>query len=137
MTMMFDIAVRHSAHSRLPVFIGDRDNIVGILYTKDYILAQKRNPEDFKWRKILRKPFIFPESKTIYSLFKSFRENRVHMGIVVNEYGTVSGIVAMDDILDELFGSNHRTKKALRFHKSSEDSYFFLPRITIENFNES
>jgi putative hemolysin len=89
-------------YSRLPVFQTNLDNIVGILNTKD-LLAHLHNPH-FDWHTVIRPPLFVPESKLIKDLLEEFRAKRVHFAIVVDEFGGTSGIVTMEDILEEIIG---------------------------------
>ena len=92
-----------SGHSRFPVYEETLDNVIGILYVKDVLSYLLKNAE-FDLRKIIRKPFFVPESKRIYDLLKELRHKRVHIAVAVDEYGGVSGIVCMEDILEEIIG---------------------------------
>ncbi|MDR2418130.1 MAG: hemolysin family protein [Treponema sp.] len=93
----------NSGHSRFPVYEETIDNVIGILYVKD-VLSYLLKDAEFDLRKIIRKPFFVPESKRIYDLLKELRYKRVHIAVVVDEYGGVSGIVCMEDILEEIIG---------------------------------
>ena len=95
--------VTESGHSRIPVYSGSIDNVVGILYVKDLIktLAEKL-PIDLE--KIIRKPYFVPESKHIDSLLREFKRRHVHIPVSIDEYGGVSGIVCMEDIIEEIVG---------------------------------
>lgn len=96
--------VRDSGFSRIPVYKEDFDNVFAILYVKD-LLAHLDKPKDFNWQIILRKNVLFvPESKKIRDLLKEFQSKRMHLAIVVDEYGGSAGIVTMEDILEEIFG---------------------------------
>jgi magnesium and cobalt transporter len=90
-------------HSRIPVYGDTIDSIVGILYAKDLLRALVKG-ESFSIVDLVRRPFFVPESKRIDSLLKEFRRKRVHIAVVVDEYGGVSGIVCLEDILEEIVG---------------------------------
>jgi CBS domain containing-hemolysin-like protein len=92
-----------SGHSRFPVYAETIDNVIGILYVKD-VLSYLLKDEGFDLRTIIRKPFFVPEAKRIYDLLRELRHRRVHIAVVVDEYGGVSGIVCMEDILEEIIG---------------------------------
>ena len=95
--------VAESGHSRFPVYDESIDNVVGILYVKDLINSfAKKEPIDLE--KIIRKPFFVPESKRIDSLLREFKRRHVHIAIAVDEYGGISGIVCMEDIIEEIVG---------------------------------
>ena len=92
-----------SGHSRIPVYKDTIDEIVGVLYAKDLLRALVKG-EDFSLGDLLRKPYFVPESKRIDSLLREFRRRRVHIAIAVDEYGGVSGIVSLEDIIEEIVG---------------------------------
>jgi hemolysin C len=95
--------VAESGHSRFPVYNESIDNVVGILYVKDLINSfAKKEPIDLE--KIIRKPFFVPESKRIDGLLREFKRRHVHIAIAVDEYGGISGIVCMEDIIEEIVG---------------------------------
>jgi gliding motility-associated protein GldE len=90
-------------YSRVPVYRDSMDQIIGILYIKD-LLPYINNEDGFDWLKLIRKPYFVPESKKINDLLKEFQNKRVHLAVVVDEFGGTSGIVSMEDILEEIFG---------------------------------
>lgn len=90
-------------HSRVPVYDGTIDNVVGVLYVKD-LLRYLTNSQDVDIASLARKPYLIPESKRINSLLKEFQRRRVHIAVVVDEYGGVSGIVSLEDIIEEIVG---------------------------------
>jgi len=92
-----------SGYSRIPVFSETFDNIKGILYAKDLLPHLKEN-KDFEWQSLVRKAFFVPESKMINDLLHEFQEKKIHLAIVVDEYGGVSGIVTLEDIIEEIVG---------------------------------
>lgn len=92
-----------SGHSRFPVYDGTIDNVVGVLYVKD-LLRSLAKGEEIDAAALARKPFFVPESKRIDSLLRELRRRRVHIALAVDEYGGVSGIVCMEDIIEEIVG---------------------------------
>jgi CBS domain containing-hemolysin-like protein len=92
-----------SGHSRFPIYEDTIDKVVGILYAKDLLKALIES-EDFVLKELLRKPFFIPESKHINEVLGEFRRRRVHIAVVVDEYGGVSGIICMEDILEQIIG---------------------------------
>lgn len=92
-----------SGYSRIPVFSETFDNIKGILYAKD-LLPHLKESKDFQWQSLVRKAFFVPESKMINDLLHEFQEKKIHLAIVVDEYGGVSGIVTLEDIIEEIVG---------------------------------
>ena len=95
--------VAESGHSRFPVYADSIDNVVGILYVKDLINSFARK-EPINLEKIIRKPFFVPESKRIDSLLREFKRRHVHIAVAMDEYGGISGIVCMEDIIEEIVG---------------------------------
>ncbi len=91
-------------YSRIPVYENDLDHIVGILYVKDLIKHTRNGIDGIRLKDILREALFVPETKNIYDLFKEFQSKRVHLAIVIDEYGGVAGIVTMEDILEEIVG---------------------------------
>ncbi|MEY4363644.1 MAG: hypothetical protein RLZZ24_996 [Pseudomonadota bacterium] len=91
-----------TAHSRFPVFEGERDNIIGLLHAKD-LLKMQRAPE-LNVRTLLRPPSFIPESKKLNDLLRDFRNNRNHMAIVVDEFGHIAGLVTIEDVLEQIVG---------------------------------
>ncbi len=97
-------SLRENLHSRVPVYAGNIDQIVGILYTKELLPYIKGLPPDFDLRAHLHPPYFVPESKRIHALLKELQAKKLHMAIVVNEYGSTSGLVTLEDILEEVVG---------------------------------
>ncbi len=98
-----DTAVE-SGHSRIPVYREDLDHIIGILHVKDLLRFCLARPEDFNLSALLRPAYMVPETKRIGELLRKFRERRSHMAIVIDEYGSVSGLVTFEDVLEEIVG---------------------------------
>lgn len=98
----------HEGHSRIPVYEGRVDNIIGVIYAKDLltVIAQK-GKDNFAIDTIMRQAFFVPETKKISVLLEEFREEKVHIAIVVDEYGGTAGIVALEDLLEEIVGEIH------------------------------
>ena len=95
-------------HSRIPVYEEDIDNIIGVLYIKDLILeARNKGFENVDIRSILRKPYLVPESKNIDTLFKEMQKSKKYIAILIDEYGGFSGIVTMEDLVEEVMGNIH------------------------------
>ena len=97
--------ITENSHSRFPVYEDTIDNVTGILYIKDLMIGLVGNePPPFDIRKLARKAFFVPESKRIDELLREFRRRKVHIAVVVDEYGGVSGIVCMENIIEEIIG---------------------------------
>ncbi len=92
-----------SGYSRIPVFENTPDNVKGVLYVKDLLPYLNKN-EDFNWQKLIRTPYFIPETKKIDDLLEEFQLSKIHLAIVVDEYGGTSGIVSLEDILEEIVG---------------------------------
>jgi CBS domain containing-hemolysin-like protein len=92
-----------SGYSRIPVYEKTSDNLKGILYVKD-LLPHINQKDAFKWQELIREPFFVPETKKINDLLKEFQEKKIHLAIVVDEYGGTEGIVTMEDIMEEVVG---------------------------------
>jgi CBS domain containing-hemolysin-like protein len=97
-------ALREHLHSRVPVYEGSIDVIVGLLYTKDLLPYLRGLPPDFDLRAHLHPPYFVPESKRADALLQEFQAKKVHMAIVVDEYGGTAGLVSLEDLLEELVG---------------------------------
>lgn len=130
--------VTESGHSRIPVYSGSIDNVVGILYVKDLIktLAEKL-PIDLE--KIIRKPYFVPESKHIDSLLREFKRRHVHIAVSIDEYGGVSGIVCMEDIIEEIVGDiqDEFDKEQEDILTVSENVWLCDARVNLDDLNES
>ncbi|MCD8080515.1 MAG: gliding motility-associated protein GldE, partial [Bacteroides sp.] len=92
-----------NAYSRIPVYAGTSDNVKGVLYIKD-LLPHLTKGEHFRWQSLIRPAYFVPETKMIDDLLKDFQANRIHIAIVVDEFGGTSGIVTMEDIIEEIVG---------------------------------
>jgi CBS domain containing-hemolysin-like protein len=126
-----------SGHSRFPVYEETIDNVIGVLYIKDVLRCLVRN-EEINIKKILRKPFFVPLSKHIDELLRELRRRRVHIAVVVDEYGGVSGIVCMEDIIEEIIGDiqdefDNEQEDILIL---GEDSYLCDARVNLEDLAE-
>jgi gliding motility-associated protein GldE len=93
-----------SGYSRIPVYDNSFDNVIGILYIKDILPFLNHTEKDIKWLELIRKPFFVPENKKIDDLLKEFQVKKMHMAVVVDEYGGAEGIVTLEDILEEIVG---------------------------------
>lgn len=96
--------ILESGYSRIPVYENTFDNVIGILYIKDILPFLNNKDEDVNWLELIRKPFFVPENKKIDDLLKEFQSKKMHMAVVVDEYGGADGIVTLEDILEEIVG---------------------------------
>jgi gliding motility-associated protein GldE len=124
-----------SGFSRIPVYSGSFDSVKGILYAKD-VLPFTNNPASFKWQALLRPPYFVPETKKINDLLKEFQTKKIHMAVVIDEYGGTSGIVTLEDILEEIVGeiTDESDDAQLLFRKLDEKTYIFEAKILLNDF---
>lgn len=123
-------------YSRIPVFGENADDIKGILYIKD-LLPFLNQKADFEWNELIRPAFFIPESKKIDTLLEEFRTNKNHLAIVVDEYGGTSGIVTMEDILEEIVGEindEHDDEEEIKFSQPEDNSFLFQGKILLSDF---
>ncbi|MCB1824605.1 MAG: CBS domain-containing protein [Candidatus Competibacteraceae bacterium] len=128
-----------SGHSRLPVIDESKDNVIGILIVKDLLSHAFDRREDFDLHALLRPAKFIPESKRLNILLKEFRGNRLHMAIVVDEYGGVAGLITIEDVLEEIVGEiddEHDTDNDSAFIRSQGDSFIVKALTPVEDFNE-
>jgi len=120
--------------SRIPVFQEKKDNIKGILYTKD-LLPNLDNP-NFVWQHVLKPPIYVPENKKLDDLLKEFQQKKIHMAIVVDEYGGTSGLITLEDIMEEIVGdiSDEFDEESLSYSKLDESTYIFEAKISLKDF---
>ncbi|TAE90482.1 MAG: gliding motility-associated protein GldE [Bacteroidetes bacterium] len=121
-------------YSRVPVYSDNLDNIQGVLYIKD-LLPQLHEDDQFQWTSLLRKPYFVPESKKIDDLLKEFQSKRVHLAIVVDEFGGTQGIVTMEDILEEIFGeiNDEFDDDEIFYSRIDDNTYVFEAKIAIND----
>ena len=97
-------AILQSGHSRIPIFKGNIDNIIGLVYAKDLLHYWGQSLDTIPLEKVLRQPFLVPESKQVSVLLREFRETRVHIAIVIDEYGGTAGLITIEDLIEEIVG---------------------------------
>ena len=130
--------VVESGHSRLPVIDESKDNVIGILIVKDLLAHAFDRREDFNLRALLRPAKFIPESKRLHILLKEFRVNRLHMAIVVDEYGGVAGLITIEDVLEEIVGEiddEHDVDDGA-FIRPQGDAFILKALTPVEDFNE-
>ncbi len=120
--------------SRIPVFKDSIDKITGILYVKD--LLPHINKKNFEWNKILKEAFYVPENKKLDDLLKEFQQKKTHMAIVVDEYGGTSGVITLEDIIEEIVGdiSDEFDEDFLNYSKLDDRVYLFDAKINLKDF---
>ena len=116
-----------SGFSRIPVYEETFDNIKGILYLKDLLPYLDKEPEDFEWQSLIREPFFVPEKKKIDNLLNEFRDKKIHLAIVVDEYGGSQGIVTLEDVIEEIVGdiSDEFDDEDLVYSKLDDNNFVF------------
>lgn len=127
--------ITETGFSRIPVYSGSFDNIRGILYIKD-LLPHAFKGTTFRWQSIIRPPFFVPETKKIDDLLEEFQKNKVHMAIVVDEYGGTSGIVTLEDVLEEIVGeiTDEFDEDEKFYTKIGENKYLFDGKTMLNDF---
>lgn len=124
-----------AGYSRMPVYEESLDNVVGILYIKD-LLPHLDKSVDFKWQELIRKPYFVPENKKIDDLLREFQSMKMHMAVVVDEYGGASGIVTLEDVLEEIVGdiTDEFDDEEISYTKVDEQTYIFEGRTALVDF---
>lgn len=127
--------VVEKGYSRIPVYEDNRDNVKGVLYIKD-LLPYLDKGDDFDWRKLIRPAFFVPETKMIDDLLRDFQTNKVHMAIVVDEFGGTSGLVTMEDIIEEIVGeiNDEYDDEERTYVKVSDGVYVFEAKTLLSDF---
>jgi gliding motility-associated protein GldE len=122
-------------YSRIPVFQESMDNIRGILYIKD-LLPHLSKPSSFRWQSLIRPPYFVPETKKIDDLLRDFQENKVHIAIVVDEFGGTSGIVTLEDILEEIVGeiNDEYDEEERNYVRVNANTYVFEGKTLLSDF---
>ena len=131
---LLDIIIK-SGYSRIPVYAGTRDNIKGLLYSKD-LLPHLNKPANFRWQSLVRQVYYVPETKKIDDLLSEFQENKVHLALVVDEYGGISGLITMEDILEEIVGNinDEYDNEEELFTKIDNHTFIFEAKIQLNDF---
>lgn len=126
--------ILEQGYSRIPVYHKKRDNIKGILYTKD-LLPNLEEP-NFKWQKLLKPPIYIPENKKLDDLLKEFQQKKIHLAIVVDEYGGTSGLITLEDIIEEIVGdiSDEFDEQDLSYSKLDDQTFVFEGKINLKDF---
>jgi putative hemolysin len=127
--------ILEAGYSRMPVYEEHQDNVVGILYIKD-LLPHINEAADFDWKTLIRKPFFIPENKKIDDLLREFQSMKMHMAVVVDEYGGASGIVTLEDVLEEIVGdiTDEFDDDEIVYTKTDDKTYIFEGRTALVDF---
>ncbi|MDY6206471.1 MAG: gliding motility-associated protein GldE [Prevotella sp.] len=122
-------------YSRIPIYQDNTDNVRGVLYIKD-LLPHLSKPSTFRWQSLIRPPYFVPETKKIDDLLREFQENKVHIAIVVDEFGGTSGIITLEDILEEIVGeiNDEFDEEEKNYTKISVNKYIFEGKTLLSDF---
>lgn len=130
--------VIEKGYSRLPVFGDSQDDIRGVLYARDLLpyIDDSKRPADFKWQALVRKPYFVPESRMIDDLLEDFRRLKLHMAIVVDEFGGTQGVVTMEDVLEEIVGdiNDEYDEDTQTYKVLGNDTYIFEGKTLLTDF---
>lgn len=132
-------ALIESGYSRIPIYKDSIDNVLGLLYVKDLLKVWRGKGEYKSLRELMRQPYFVPESKKLDELLAEMQGQRFHMGIVVDEYGGVAGLVTLEDLMEEIVGEiqdEYDLGEEQNYQKVSDDEYLFHGRIPLAEFNE-
>ncbi len=126
--------IKKNGYSRIPVFTENLDNVLGVLYVKDLLPHIER--KTFNWMSLIREPYFVPENKKLDDLLMEFQEKKNHLAIVVDEYGGTSGIVTLEDIIEEIVGdiSDEFDDEDLIYSKLDDYNYVFEGKTTLKDF---
>ncbi|MCD6331997.1 MAG: gliding motility-associated protein GldE [Bacteroidales bacterium] len=124
-----------SGFSRIPVFVEDMDHIKGILFVKD-LLPHFHKSGNFRWQSLIRPPYFIPENKKINDLLEEFQQHKIHLAMVVDEYGGTSGLITLEDILEEIVGeiSDESDEEEPLFSQIDRHTYLFDAKISVHDF---
>ena len=125
-----------SGYSRLPVYEETQDNIKGVLYSRDLLPYIGKELEDFNWQSLIREPYFVPESRMIDDLLEDFRKLKIHLAIVVDEYGGTQGIVTLEDVLEEIVGdiNDEYDDEEVIYKRLPDDTFIFDGKTLLSDF---
>lgn len=132
-------ALLASGHSRVPVYEETIDHIVGLLYAKDLLGVWLKGDQSGSLREVTRPAYFVPEAKKVDELLDEMQARRVHLAIVIDEYGGVAGLVSLEDIVEEIVGEirdEYDQAEEVPYQRVGEGEYIFLGRVDLDNFNE-
>ena len=126
--------VINKGFSRVPVYENTMDKIIGVLYVKDLLPFLEK--QDFNWNELLRDPLYVPENKKLDDLLNEFKSKKIHMAIVVDEYGGTSGLITLEDVMEEIFGelNDEFDEDDSLFSKLDDNTYIFDAKINLQDF---
>jgi gliding motility-associated protein GldE len=125
-----------SGYARIPVYDGTQDNIRGVLYSRDLLPYVEQRPAGFRWQTLLREAYFVPESRMIDDLLEDFRRRKVHMAIVVDEFGGTQGVVTLEDVLEEIVGdiNDEYDEEEQTYKRLPDDTYIFEGKTLLNDF---
>jgi len=128
--------VLEKGYSRMPVYEDTQDNIKGVLYSRDLLPFIGKEIKDFNWQKLLREPYFVPESRMIDDLLEDFRKMKIHMAIVIDEFGGTQGLVTMEDVLEEIVGDidDEYDEEEKTYKRLPDDTYIFEGKTLLNDF---
>lgn len=128
-------SVTDNNYSRIPVWQNTQDNIRGVLYIKD-LLPHIDKPKNFRWQSLIRSAYFVPETKKIDDLLREFQQNKVHIAIVVDEFGGTSGLITLEDILEEIVGeiNDEYDEEEMQYTKLTYNTYVFEGKTQLTDF---
>jgi CBS domain containing-hemolysin-like protein len=132
-------ALTQSGHSRVPVYENEIDNIIGLLYAKDLLRVMQNGRKKTSVRELLRPAYFVPDTKKANALLTEMQAQRIHMAIVVDEYGGVVGLVTLEDIIEEIIGEiqdEYDFSEEELVQQAGPQEYVFLGRIDLDDFNQ-
>ncbi len=128
--------VLQSGYARIPVYEETQDNIRGVLYARDLLPYIGKEDKEFQWQKLVRKPYFVPESRSIDDLLEDFRKMKIHLAIVIDEFGGTQGIVTLEDVLEEIVGdiNDEYDEEEKTYKRLPDDTYIFEGRTLLNDF---
>lgn len=128
--------VLQSGYARIPVYEDTQDNIRGVLYARDLLPYIGKEDKEFQWQNLVRKPYFVPESRSIDDLLEDFRKMKIHLAIVIDEFGGTQGIVTLEDVLEEIVGdiNDEYDEEEKTYKRLPDDTYIFEGRTLLNDF---
>ncbi len=125
-----------SGYARIPVYDKTQDDIKGVLYSRDLLPFIGKEKKDFEWQKMMRKPYFVPESRSIDDLLEDFRKKKIHIAVVIDEFGGTQGIVTLEDVLEEIVGdiNDEYDEEEKTYRRLPDDTYIFEGRTLLNDF---
>ena len=125
--------VRKNKYSRIPVFDEKIDNVIGVIYLKDLFPHMEKNK--FNWNKLIKEPYLVPEDKRLDDLLKEFQQSKNHIAVVVDEYGGKSGIITLNDIVEEIVGeiNDDLNQDDVQYSRINKNTYIFEGKVVLKD----